>query len=163
MHKSCKGDELVAKPLRVETSGVYTHRVEVVDGDIDELGHANNVAYVRWLQDAAVAHSEAVGLGYAAYVTLGGVFVIRRQEIDYLRSALRGEALEVRTHVSSVMAAKCQRTTEIVRTGDGVVLARALTTWGFVDVNRGRPSRIPEAIYVAFGMTPRKKRDAEEA
>ena len=160
MHKSCKGGELPGKPLRVESSSIYAFRVQVVDSDIDELGHANNVAYVRWLQDAAVAHSEAVGLGYAAYLSLGGVFVIRRQEIDYLRSALRGDELEVRTQVSTAMAAKCQRTTEIVRTGDGVVLARALTTWGFVDVSRGRPSRIPEAVYVAFGMTSRKKRDA---
>lgn len=146
----------------MELSSVYTHRVQVSDGDIDELGHANNVAYVRWLQEAAVAHSEAVGLGYAGYMSLGGVFVIRRQEIDYLRSALRGEALEVRTHVSSVMAAKCHRTTEIVRASDGVVLARALTTWGFVDASRGRPSRIPDAVYVAFGLTPRQKRDREE-
>lgn len=141
----------------MEVSRVYAHRVQVTDGDIDELGHANNVAYVRWLQDAAVAHSEAVGLGYAAYVRLGGVFVIRRQEVDYLRSALRGDELEVRTHVSSVMAAKCMRTTEIVRGHDGVVLARGLTTWGFIDVSRGRPSRIPDEVYVAFGMTPRPK------
>lgn len=161
MHKSCKGVEFLGKPLSVESSSTYTHRVQVTEADIDELGHANNVAYVRWLQDAAVAHSEAVGLGYAAYVALGGVFVIRRQEVDYLRSALRGDALEVRTWVSGVMAAKCLRSTEIVRTADGVVLARGLTTWGFVEMARGRPSRIPDAIYVAFGMTPRKKRSAE--
>jgi len=147
----------------VELSSVYTYLVQVTEADIDELGHANNVAYVRWLQDAAVAHSEVVGLGYAAYVRLGGVFVIRRQEVDYLRSALRGDELEVRTHVSSVMAAKCQRTTEIVRANDGVVLARGLTTWGFIDVSRGRPTRIPDEVYVAFGMTPKKKRDADEA
>ena len=147
----------------MELSSVYTYLVQVTEADIDELGHANNVAYVRWLQDAAVAHSEVVGLGYAAYVRLGGVFVIRRQEVDYLRSALRGDELEVRTHVSSVMAAKCQRTTEIVRTNDGVVLARGLTTWGFIDVSRGRPTRIPDEVYVAFGMTPKKKRDADEA
>ena len=146
----------------MELSSVYTYLVQVTEADIDELGHANNVAYVRWLQDAAVAHSEVVGLGYAAYVRLGGVFVIRRQEIDYLRSALRGDELEVRTQVSSVMAAKCQRTTEIVRTNDGVVLARGLTTWGFIDVSRGRPTRIPDEVYVAFGMTPKKKRDADE-
>jgi acyl-CoA thioester hydrolase len=146
----------------VELSSVYTYLVQVTEADIDELGHANNVAYVRWLQDAAVAHSEVVGLGYAAYVRLGGVFVIRRQEVDYLRSALRGDELEVRTHVSSVMAAKCQRTTEIVRANDRVVLARGLTTWGFIDVSRGRPTRIPDEVYVAFGMTPKKKRDADE-
>ena len=136
----------------------YHHRVEVAAADIDELGHASNICYVRWLQDAAVAHSTSVGLGYEGYIRLGGVFVVRRQELDYLRPALRGEALEVRTRVVSVMAAKCHRQTEIVRASDETPLARAMTTWGFVDVTVGRPMRIPDDVYVAFGFEPRKRR-----
>ncbi|HSQ66715.1 MAG TPA: thioesterase family protein [Polyangiaceae bacterium] len=140
----------------------YRHRLEVAESDIDELGHASNICYVRWLQDAAVAHSTAVGLGFEGYVRLGGVFVVRRQELDYLRPALRGEALEVRTRVVSVMAAKCHRQTEIVRAADDTPLARAMTTWGFVDVTQGRPMRIPDEVYVAFGFEPRKRRSGSE-
>jgi acyl-CoA thioester hydrolase len=136
----------------------YAHRVTISEADIDELGHASNVAYVRWLQDAAVAHSTALGLGYARYVELGGVFVVRRHEVDYLRPALRGDVLEVRTHVASVMAAKSERKYEIVRASDGVEIARALTLWGFVDTKTGRPMRIPEEVYVAFGFEPRQRR-----
>ncbi len=112
----------------MEESPSYTHIVTVTESDIDELGHANNVAYVRWVQDAAVAHSEAVGLGYAGYVKLGGVFVIRRHEIDYLRSALRGDRLAVRTRISSVAAAQCQRSTTVTREADATEVARAVTT-----------------------------------
>lgn len=140
----------------------YRHRIEVAEADIDELGHASNICYVRWLQDAAVAHSTAAGLGYEGYVRLGGVFVVRRQEVDYLRPALRGEALEVRTRVVSVMAAKCHRQTEIVRASDDVPLARAMTTWGFVDVTQGRPMRIPDEVYLAFGFEPRRRRAGSE-
>jgi acyl-CoA thioester hydrolase len=135
----------------------YQHRIVVSEADVDELGHANNISYVRWLQDAAVAHSAAVGLGYARYLELGGVFVVRRHEIDYLRPALRGDQLEVRTFVASVMAAKSERRYDIVRKADEVVVARAVTTWGFVDVTSGRPSRIPTEIYVAFGFEPRRR------
>ncbi len=130
----------------------------VGDSDIDELGHASNISYVRWLQDAAVAHSSSVGLTYARYVELGGVFVVRRHEVDYLRSALRGDALEVRTHVASVMAAKSERRYEIVRSGDETCLVNAMTLWGFVDTKTGRPARIPSEVYVAFGFEPRSKK-----
>jgi acyl-CoA thioester hydrolase len=122
----------------------------VVDGDIDVLGHASNIAFVRWIQDVAVAHSAAVGLGLEAYQRLGAAFVVVRHEIDYLRPALRGEALEARTWISSVMAAKCLRATELVRKADGEILARGRTTWGYVELVTGRPRRIPDLIRAAF-------------
>ena len=84
--------------------------------------------------------------------------VVRRHEIDYLRSALRGDRLEVRTHVANVMAAKSERQYDIVRTTDEIVLARAVTTWGFIDITSGRPMRIPAEVYVAFGFPPRVRR-----
>ncbi len=127
--------------------------LEVSDADIDELGHASNIAYVRWIQDVAVAHSVAVGLDIASYRTYGGVFVVRRHEIDYVRPVLRGDRLEVRTWIDSAFAAKSRRATEIVRVGDPpMVAARAMTTWGYVEIRTGRPTRIPEGIRVAFGM-----------
>ncbi len=142
----------------METLPTFTLTIEVQDADIDELGHASNIAYVRWLQDVAVAHSTAVGLGYEGYARLGAVFVIRRQEVDYLRPSVRGEALELRTRVCNVAAAKVQRETEVVRVRDGMVLAKGLTTWGFVDTTAGRPTRIPDEVRIAFGVPPRPKR-----
>ena len=128
----------------------------VGDDDIDMLGHASNIAYLRWIQNVAVAHSEAVGLGLEGYRTLGGVFVIRRHEVDYLRPLLRGDEITARTWVSSVFAAKVHRNTELVRASDEQIVARALTTWGFVDVATGRPTRIPDAVRVAFGYGERR-------
>lgn len=140
---------------------LHAIRVEVSDQDIDVLGHANNVAYLRWVQDVAVAHSDAVGLTFARYRELGGVFVVRRHEIDYLRSALRGEVLEVRTWIPRSMAAKVLRKTEVRRL-TGEVIVRAETTWGYIDVRALRPTRIPDSVREAFGM-PRKAREAAEA
>jgi len=127
---------------------------EVAEGDIDQVGHASNIAYVRWIQDVAVAHSDSVGYDFAAYQTLGAVFVVRRHEIDYLRPVLRGERLELRTWIDSAFAAKCHRATE-VRKGD-VVVARAMTTWGYVEMATGRPTRIPMTVREAF-MGPQPK------
>jgi len=125
--------------------------------DIDDLGHANNVAYVRWLQDIAVAHSEAVGLDFDAYRRLGAVFVVRRHEVDYLAPADAGDELEGHTWIAAVMAAKCQRATVIKRVRDDRVVAKALTTWGFIDVAKMRPTRITDEVARAFGQPTRKR------
>jgi len=119
--------------------------IDVTDADIDSLGHVSNIAYVRWIQDVAVAHSTALGLGVEAYKRMGAVFVVRRHEIDYVRPVLRTDRVQARTWIDTLMAAKCLRLTEL-RNGEGAIVAQARTTWGFVDVTRGRPTRIPADV-----------------
>jgi acyl-CoA thioester hydrolase len=140
---------------------MFEHVIEVGDGDIDMLGHASNIAFLRWIQDSAILHSTAMGLTFEAYRRLGAFFVVRRHEVDYLRPALRGESLRLRTWLESAAAAKCERMTEIVRVapangGSSEIVAKARTTWGFVEATTGRPTRIPDDIRIAFGFAPRK-------
>ena len=143
-------------PDRLASAGApapFVLAIEVAEADIDMLGHASNIAYLRWIQDVAVAHSAAVGLDMEGYSQLGAVFVVRRHEIDYLRPGVRGEQLELRTWIDSASAAKCKRATEIVRVGAAeLVVARAMTTWGFVELTSGRPTRIPDSVRVAFSQ-----------
>jgi acyl-CoA thioester hydrolase len=131
-------------------SKIFQHEIVVVPGDIDVLGHASNITFVRWIQDTALAHSAAVGLDVDAYKVLGAVFVIVRHEIDYVRPAMLGDVIEARTWVASVMAAKCIRATELVRKADGQILAKGQTTWGFIEIATGRPRRIAPSVREAF-------------
>lgn len=158
------------EPVTVSTElsrppAAFTLAMEVGDDDIDMLGHASNIAYLRWVQDVAVAHSATVGLDMEGYSQLGAVFVVRRHEIDYLRPVVRGERLELRTWIDSASAAKCKRATEIVKLGtadpDGVVIARAMTTWGFVELTSGRPTRIPDSVRVAFSQPTMRELSAK--
>jgi acyl-CoA thioester hydrolase len=149
-------------------SAVFTLVINVGDDDIDLLGHASNIAYLRWVQDVAVAHSVMVGFDIQSYSELGAVFVVRRHEIDYLRPVLRGERLELRTWIDSAAAAKCIRMTDIVRLADATaaketVVARARTTWGFVELTTGRPTRIPDSVRVAFAQPTIGERAAERS
>lgn len=141
-------DAVTEAETRVERPS-FEITLEVPESDIDELGHASNIAYLRWVQDVAVAHSNHVGLTFDAYMKLGTIFVVRRHEIEYLRPVLRGDLLQVRTWIDSAMAAKCKRGTEITKNGQ--LVARAMTTWGFIDFATGRPTRIPQDIRTAFG------------
>jgi acyl-CoA thioester hydrolase len=131
----------------------FTHRFVVDHADIDELGHANNVVWVRWVNEAAIAHSRAVGLGPDAYLALGVLWVVRRHEVDYLVSALAGEELEALTWVATLRGATSLRRTVIRRRNDRGLLARAATTWALIDMETGRPRRIPKEIMARYGFS----------
>jgi len=63
-------------------------------------GHANNVEFVRWMQDAAAAHADAAGCT-AATLAAGATWVVRSHRIEYRRPALAGERLRVVTWVET--------------------------------------------------------------
>ena len=128
----------------------FTYALTVLATDIDGLGHANNVVYVRWVVEAAIAHSSAVGLGPAEYLARKQVFVVRRQLIDYLRPALEGDTLAIETRVTALGIATSTRQTVITRARDGEVLARAVTDWAYIDLVKGRPVRIPIEVRSLF-------------
>lgn len=122
--------------------------ITAADADIDELGHVSNLVYLRWVLDVAMAHSRSVGFDHAEYRALGAVFVVRRHEIDYLGQVTAGQALEAQTWVGSWKLASCIRNTELVR--DGLVVARAATTWAMISFASGRPTKIPDELRAKF-------------
>jgi acyl-CoA thioester hydrolase len=130
----------------------FVLRVRAMPADIDGLGHVSNLVYLRWVLEAALAHSTAAGLDEAAYVSRGQGWVVRRHEIDYLRAAFEGDELTVETRVATVLAASSTRRTRILRAGE--VLARAATDWAYVDYRTGRPMRIPEDVRGRFDLEP---------
>ena len=132
----------------------FVLEVAVQPADIDLLGHAGNQVYLRWVLEAALAHSTALGLGEAAYFARGQAWVVRRQELTYLKPALPGDRLRVETRVASMSAASSVRRTRIFRPADGVVLFQASTDWVYVDLPRGRPCRIPTDVRSRFPLEP---------
>ena len=47
----------------------WTHTV--VEGDLDGLGHANSISYLKWMDSAVMAHPEDQGRPTEAYAALG--------------------------------------------------------------------------------------------
>ena len=118
--------------------------------DVDELGHISNIAYVRWIQDVAVAHSDSVGYSQADYEALGAIFVVRKHTVEYLRSAFAGDEIILSTHIAWWRAAVTERRTQVLRGTDGVVLVEASTLWAFVSITTGKPTRISPELEAAF-------------
>jgi len=131
----------------------YAHGLTVDAADIDELGHANNVVWVRWVNEAAIAHSRSVGLGAETYFTLGVIWVVRRHDIEYLGPARAGDALDALTWVDTLRGATSLRRTVIRPRGELRVLARAATTWALIDAKSQKPRRIPPEILGRYGFS----------
>ncbi len=129
---------------------VYEHHHTVLDEEIDGLGHANNVVYLHWMINAAVAHSAAQGWTGERYQELGTGWVVRRHEIDYLQPAYAGEEIVVRTWVADMRRVQSKRRFEIPRVHDGVKLAEATTNWAFINFQTGAPARIPAEVTASF-------------
>jgi acyl-CoA thioester hydrolase len=126
---------------------VFEHRLRVSSHDIDPLGHVNNVVYLRYTQDAAVAHwHAAAGQEYVEAL----VWVVRRHEIDYLQPAFDGDELMTRTWVGASSGASFERFAEISRARDGQILARVKSVWVALDAKTLRPRRVTTDLRERF-------------
>jgi acyl-CoA thioester hydrolase len=121
--------------------------IQVKPDDIDQLGHVNNVTYLRWVQDIAVAHWKAT----APEEDQKKLFwVVIRHEIDYKQPAFLGEALLGRTWVGQAAGLKFERHTEFVRANDGKLVAKARTIWCPINALTGRPVEVSPEVRASF-------------
>ncbi len=125
----------------------YEHAFSVGPGDIDGLGHVNNLVYLRWIQEVAAAHWSSVA---RAEDRSAIVWVVVRHEIDYVKPAFEGDGVVARTWVESWHGATSDRRTEVRRAADGEVLARARTVWCALDAASRRPRRLAAAVSTPF-------------
>ena len=125
----------------------------VVLDDIDRLGHVNNIVYIRWMQDAAVAHSREQGWPMSRYQEAGFSWVVRSHFIEYRVPAFEGDQVIVHTWVADMQKVSSRRRFEI-RRQDGTLLAKAETHWAFVRNSDQRLTRIPDEVASAFVIVP---------
>lgn len=123
----------------------FTLDILVKDEDTDRLGHANNVVYVRWLEDVSWAHIESLGMTWELHEATGKAMAITRTEIDYLASANAGDRLILGTWLTGYDGRfRSSRQFQLVRVADGKTLVRAMSTHACVDMKSQRPSRAPK-------------------
>jgi acyl-CoA thioester hydrolase len=120
---------------------IHQIQLAVSQHDIDELGHVNNVTYLRFVQEAAKAHWESTAtpeqLSRFCWVAL-------RHEIDYLKPAFLHDELMARTHVAAFEGVRSIRVVEISH--ETKILCRCITQWCMLDATTMRPMRVPQEI-----------------
>ena len=127
----------------------FTLQLRVRHYEMDALGHVNNAVYQSYLEQAAIEHSEYLGLTLETYRELGSVFVMRRLAIDYLRPAIAGDYLEIITWIHQLRGSRAIRRYEIRKTDD-VLVVTAEALWVWVESASMRPRPIPQNILDIF-------------
>jgi len=124
---------------------IYKFDIHVTTDVVDGNGHVNNVAYIQWLQDAAVRHAQATGCVQAT-AAMGASWVVRMHHIEYLAPAFAGDTLTMLTWVANFHKVRSLRKYKIIRAEDQTIVARAETDWVFVNAKTSRPLTIPDEI-----------------
>lgn len=133
----------------------FIHRVSALDSDIDGYGHVNNSVYLRWLDETAWAHSAALGVTAAHCVSTRRGMVVWRSQLHYLAPTLAGDALEIATWlVFEDGRLRVDRRFQIRRPADDRTLLRGLIHYVCVDLDSGRPRRMPAEFVEHYRPLP---------
>lgn len=130
---------------------IYRYELVVPQEAEDQNGHVNNVEYLRWMQDAAMRHSETTGCTQATNEA-GATWVVRTHKIEYLKPAFAGDRIVVVTWVSDFRRVQSLRKYRIVRPADKALLACGETNWVFVDAQKGSLRSIPKEVKAKFEL-----------
>jgi len=120
---------------------IFELEITVTAEDIDSLNHVNNVVYVQWMDTVAFKHW--------AFLTYKNplpeyVWVVLKHEVEYLKQAVLGDVITVKTWVGETKGFKSERLMEFYKQNQ--LLVKAKTIWGMLDAKSSKPSRIRENV-----------------
>ena len=123
----------------------FSHSFRVESADIDEQGHVNNVSFLRWIQDVAVAHwhDAATDEQQERFA-----WVVVRHEIDYKKQAFLNDEITATSWVGEWSKVTFERFTEITRGED--LLVKSRTVWCMLDRESAKPARIDSVLIDRF-------------
>ena len=130
--------------------GRFVAHLRVRHYEMDALGHVNNAIYLHYLEQAAWEHSEHLGLSLSRYEELGGIFIMRKLEIDFVRPAVAGDLLAITTWVHEMRGARAMRKYEISQADNRQLLVEATALWAWIERATGRPRPIPPSVLAMF-------------
>lgn len=117
--------------------------------DFDELGHVNNVVYLKWVQEMAVTHWHLIS---PPEIVESEVWVALKHTIEYRDPILPGETAEIRTWLGDYKGARFNRHVDIRKPGAKRFSARAVTEWCRLSSVPRRPMRIDAEVLAVFGI-----------
>ena len=108
----------------------------------------NNDYYFTLMQEAAFAHSAAVGDTVEAQYKRGEIWLIRKNEIKYIKSVKMMDEVFIHTYTQADGKATSSRYFEFKK--DGELIATGKTEFVYIDLKTNRPKAIPAEIIALY-------------
>ncbi len=131
--------------------GVYTKTLKVVQDDLDDLEHVNNVRYVQWMQDIAKEHWKAKAPKELVEET---VWVVLTHHITYKNAAKLDDEIVLKTYIEKSRGAISTRVVEMFHKETDQLLVKAKTEWCLLNSKTFKPMRIAAEIVSIFVQNP---------
>jgi acyl-CoA thioester hydrolase len=119
----------------------------VISEDLDDLMHVNNVRYVQWVQDIAMAHWEAATTPLQQH---DNIWVLVSHHIDYKAAAKLNDQIHLKTYVTRSEGVTSTRLVEIYLKGTKRLIVKSETKWCLLDALTKKPKRITAEIVDVF-------------
>ncbi len=122
----------------------FVLKVRVEAADIDSYQHVNNSVYVRYLDECARENSKSMGINPDTASELGYGMAVRDSHVTYLAAAHLGDTLLVGNWMTKNDGRlRATRQFQIIRESDGVTVVRATLDYVCINIQTGRPSKMP--------------------
>lgn len=116
--------------------------LHVASNEIDELGHVNNINYLRWVQNIADAHWKLIS---NSLLNDKIIWVVLRHEIDYFEAVLEDDTISLKTYIGESYGVKSERYVEMFK--EGRLIAKSKTIWCLLDKQTQKPLRISKDVF----------------
>ena len=122
---------------------VHVEPMRIRWGDMDALGHVNNVTYFRYMEQARIGFFEKALAG-RLWVDVG--LVIANATCEFKRALTYPGDIEVSVFVETPGASSLKTFYEICMRGDPKPYTEGSAVVVFVDPRSHKPTRIPQAV-----------------
>ena len=136
-------------PLAVDAVRIFEADYRVRFDEAGPDGSLRTSSYMRYAQDLAWRHSEALSFGRAWYAERSLTWLVRAAELAILADVPMGTTLTARTRVVGMRRVFARRRGEF-RLPDGQLAGWVHTDWVMID-GRGAVTRIPPIFGDMFG------------
>lgn len=134
---------------------VFAIELEVADPECDRLGHANNASYLQWCERVAWAHAEAVEAGFELWQRERRAMAVRRVHLSYEAPCRRGDRLFAGNWlVRNDGRVRATRRFQVRLASSGATLLRGEIDYVCIDLENGRPRRMPQSFRDAYRVLP---------
>lgn len=118
--------------------------------ETDQMGVVHHASYLAWLEVARTDFLRDRGLPYRELEARGIRLPVLGVEVRYLQPARYDDEILVKARLSAATGVRFSFEYEVVRAGDGQLLARARTDHAATD-HAGRPRRLPRDLSEQIG------------
>ena len=114
-------------------SGVYEKEYCLKSSDVNRFRRLRTSVLMRWLQEAAIAHTEELGMGREKTLDRGLLWIVSLQKTEVLRMPVYDETVVVRSWPGKTMHVFFPRYYELVSADRKETLVRASALWMLLD------------------------------